>query len=186
MHGSKVTATPRTIPLTRLRVSGLAGSPTHGRLLAGGTSIPCRLGSGGIVRFKREGDGGTPVGRFRLLSLLVRQDRGFAPASRLPRRNIRPADSWCDAPECGSYNRFGAQPFNASHERLWRNDAIYDRLAVLDYNVMPRVKGRGSAIFFHLCATPGKPTAGCVAISAADMRRLLPRLSRHAVMIIQR
>ena len=59
---------------------------------------------------------------------------------------------------------------------MWRADHLYDLTFVLDQNFTRRAKGRGSAIFFHL-ARPGlTPTAGCVAISAADMRKLAPRL----------
>jgi L,D-peptidoglycan transpeptidase YkuD (ErfK/YbiS/YcfS/YnhG family) len=61
---------------------------------------------------------------------------------------------------------------------------LYDLTIVLDYNFARRKKGAGSAIFFHH-ARPGlTPTAGCVAIRAADMRKLLPRLSGEARMAI--
>jgi L,D-peptidoglycan transpeptidase YkuD (ErfK/YbiS/YcfS/YnhG family) len=69
-------------------------------------------------------------------------------------------------------------------DRMWRNDRLYDLTFVLDHNFSRRAKGRGSAIFFHL-ARPGlAPTAGCVAIAPADMRKLAPRLARRAVMAI--
>ena len=69
-------------------------------------------------------------------------------------------------------------------DRMWREDDLYDLIFVLDQNFTRRKKGAGSAIFFHL-ARPGlTPTAGCVAIRAADMRRLAPRLGAGAVMWI--
>ena len=52
---------------------------------------------------------------------------------------------------------------------------------VLDVNLMPRVKGGGSAIFFHLARPDFGPTAGCLAIGRRDMLRLLPRLSTETV-----
>jgi L,D-peptidoglycan transpeptidase YkuD (ErfK/YbiS/YcfS/YnhG family) len=55
---------------------------------------------------------------------------------------------------------------------------------VLDQNFSRRAKGRGSAIFFHLAPVGLTPTAGCVAISASDMRKIAPRLARGAVMAI--
>ena len=65
-------------------------------------------------------------------------------------------------------------------DRMWRDDALYDLTFVLDQNFTRRVQGRGSAIFFHL-ARPGlTPTAGCIAISGADMRKLAPKLARGA------
>jgi L,D-peptidoglycan transpeptidase YkuD (ErfK/YbiS/YcfS/YnhG family) len=76
-------------------------------------------------------------------------------------------------------------PFRFSHEEMWRQDELYDVVIVLDWNIAPRRKDRGSAIFFH-CARPDYgPTAGCVAIAPADMRRLLPRLARNVVMDIR-
>jgi L,D-peptidoglycan transpeptidase YkuD (ErfK/YbiS/YcfS/YnhG family) len=67
---------------------------------------------------------------------------------------------------------------------MWREDHLYDLTFVLDQNFSRRAKGRGSAIFFHLARDGLAPTAGCVAISAADMRKLAPRLARGAVMVI--
>ena len=67
---------------------------------------------------------------------------------------------------------------------MWREDHLYDLTFVLDQNFSRRAKGSGSAIFFHL-ARPGlTPTAGCVAISGADMRKLAPRLARGVIMEI--
>jgi L,D-peptidoglycan transpeptidase YkuD (ErfK/YbiS/YcfS/YnhG family) len=67
---------------------------------------------------------------------------------------------------------------------MWREDHLYDLVFVLDQNFSRRAKGRGSAIFFHLARVALTPTAGCVAISAADMRKLAPRLARHTIMVI--
>jgi L,D-peptidoglycan transpeptidase YkuD (ErfK/YbiS/YcfS/YnhG family) len=67
---------------------------------------------------------------------------------------------------------------------MWRADQLYDTLIILDYNLIVRNKGRGSAIFFHLAGETLSATAGCVAISRNDMRRLLPRLGRHTVVTI--
>ncbi|MFD0938172.1 L,D-transpeptidase catalytic domain protein, partial [Methylobacterium trifolii] len=55
---------PKMVPTTLacLRVDALAGDQGRGRLLADGSVIACALGAGGIVRRKREGDGGSPHG----------------------------------------------------------------------------------------------------------------------------
>jgi L,D-peptidoglycan transpeptidase YkuD (ErfK/YbiS/YcfS/YnhG family) len=67
---------------------------------------------------------------------------------------------------------------------MWREDHLYDLTFVLDQNFSRRAKRLGSAIFFHF-ARPGlTPTAGCVAISSADMLKLAPRLARGATMTI--
>ena len=68
---------------------------------------------------------------------------------------------------------------------MWRGDGLYDVVLVLDYNLHPRVRGRGSAIFFHIAPKNFSPTAGCVAIRLEEMRRLLPRLNNICVMVVQ-
>ena len=66
-----------------------------------------------------------------------------------------------------------------------RTDGKYDIVGVLDWNVCPRIRRRGSAIFFHINDEPAKGTEGCVALTRAQMRRLLPRLSRRLVMHVR-
>ena len=71
------------------------------------------------------------------------------------------------------------------HEKLWRADRLYDLVIVLDYNIRPRRKSRGSAIFLH-CARPDfAPTEGCVALRPDDLRRLLPRLAKKVRLTIR-
>src|SRR3546814_19709072 len=48
------------------------------------------------------------------------------------------------------YNRLVRLPFAASHERMWRDDGLYDLVVEIGYNDMPPVPGLGSAIFLHL------------------------------------
>jgi L,D-peptidoglycan transpeptidase YkuD (ErfK/YbiS/YcfS/YnhG family) len=97
---------------------------------------------------------------------------------------MRKDQGWCEAPDDPCYNRPVRLPAPSVTDRMWREDDLYDVAIVLDYNVTRRKKGAGSAIFFHH-ARPGlTPTAGCVAIRHDDMRKLLPRLSRDAVMKI--
>jgi L,D-peptidoglycan transpeptidase YkuD (ErfK/YbiS/YcfS/YnhG family) len=69
---------------------------------------------------------------------------------------------------------------------MQRADHLYDACLVLDWNIAPRKRGRGSAIFFHLARPGYKPTEGCVAISRRDMERLLPHLSRRTVLKVVR
>jgi L,D-peptidoglycan transpeptidase YkuD (ErfK/YbiS/YcfS/YnhG family) len=44
---------------------------------------------------------------------------------------------------------------------------------VIEYNTKPVVKGKGSAIFFHLSDEKHTPTSGCVAIEENDMLNYL-------------
>ncbi len=160
-----------------ISVMSLPGNPRQGRLLAGNLRVPCALGKGGVSSRKREGDGATPVGHFMLRKLWYRSDKGLRPNSGLPQRSIRPTDGWCDAPGHSRYNRPVRVPFAASHERLWRDDHVYDVVIEIGWNDFPAVAGRGSAIFLHLARGGYPPTEGCVAISARDMRKLLPLIS---------
>jgi L,D-peptidoglycan transpeptidase YkuD (ErfK/YbiS/YcfS/YnhG family) len=171
--------------LRRLRVTSLPGRRMQGRLSAGTNVIRCALGPAGIVAAKREGDGATPKGRFAILYGRFRPDQKLRPGmlNMAPQRRD---DGWSDDIRSGQYNRPVRLPQRLSHEAMWRKDHLYDVVFVLDYNIRPRVISRGSAIFFHLAKPDYAPTAGCVAISAADMRRLLPRLSRRATIIIEK
>jgi len=170
--------------LASLRVRPAAGDRARGWLTAGNLCIPCALGPAGIRRRKREGDGATPAGRFRLLWALYRPDRKRPPPGGVPMRVLRHDAGWCEEPRSPCYNRPVRLPFALACDSMWRDDNLYDLTFVLDYNFTRRRKGAGSAIFFHV-ARPGlTPTAGCVAIRAADMRRLAPRLSANAVMTI--
>ena len=76
-------------------------------------------------------------------------------------------------PGHADYNRAVTLPHPARHEALWRDDAVYDLIGVLDWNRAPVARGRGSAIFLHL-ARPGlDPTEGCVALPERELRGLL-------------
>jgi L,D-peptidoglycan transpeptidase YkuD (ErfK/YbiS/YcfS/YnhG family) len=170
--------------LATLRVLSRPGSRARGWLVAGPFRIACALGPAGIVRKKREGDGGTPAGRFRLLWGYFRPDRKRPPAGGPPLKAMRRDSGWCEDPSSARYNRPVRLPAKDCTDRMWREDNLYDLTFVLDQNFSRRAKGRGSAIFFHLARPNLTPTAGCVAISAADMRKLAPRLAANASMWI--
>lgn len=133
----------------------------------------CALGKGGVSGDKREGDGATPVGCFEMKRVLYRADRGGTPETALPVRAIRPTDGWCDDPADSRYNLPVQLPYPARHERLWRDDGLYDIVVVLGHNDAPVVAGAGSAIFLHVARADYAPTEGCVAVAVADLRALL-------------
>ncbi len=146
--------------------------------------MACALGPAGIVRRKREGDGGTPAGVFPLLWGYFRPDRPRPQAGGAPLRAMRPDTGWCEAPESPRYNRPVRLPAKDCTDRMWREDRLYDLCYVLDQNFTRRAKGAGSAIFFHIARAGLTPTAGCVAISLQDMRKLAPLLARGARMLV--
>ncbi|OQM77140.1 L,D-transpeptidase family protein [Manganibacter manganicus] len=170
-----------------LTVHARPGKPQQGLLRAGKLVFPCALGRGGIVSAKREGDGGTPLATMRILSGYFRNDH-FAGArrTRLAMTTIGPDLGWCEVPDDRNYNRPVRIPYGASHERMRRDDRLYDVCLVLDWNIRPRLRGRGSAIFFHLARPGYTPTQGCVAVSERTMARLLPLLSARTMVKVVR
>ncbi len=166
----------KTMLLAALRVRARPGRRTQGWLIAGPLALPVALGRGGIKANKREGDGGTPRGTFTLRRLWWRADRVPRPRTGLPVRRIRPSDGWCEDPNDRRYNRPVNVPKNSTADRLWRTDALYDLIIEISHNTRPRVTGRGSAVFVHIARQKFAPTAGCVALQADTLRRLVERL----------
>lgn len=148
---------------------------SDGRLLIDGEPVRCALGKGGVIPAadKREGDGATPLGVWPIRRVLYRPDRGAAPVTGVPVAPLAPDDGWCDDPADPAYNRPVRLPYPASHERMWREDGVYDLVVVLAHNDDPPEPGMGSAIFLHLAREDFSPTEGCVALSRPDLLRLL-------------
>ncbi len=154
-------------------VRGLSRARSQGKLHLGGRYFLCALGRGGRRPKKQEGDGVTPKGRWSIRQVFYRPDRIIRPSTALPVTPLTPSMGWCDAPSDANYNRLVSLPFSDSHEKLWRQDNLYDLVAVLGYNDRPRARGRGSAIFLHLARKGYTPTEGCIAVSQWDMLRIL-------------
>jgi L,D-peptidoglycan transpeptidase YkuD (ErfK/YbiS/YcfS/YnhG family) len=176
--GARRTAFKRAPPraVSVIRVRRRPGARSEAILLAGGCAIAAVLGRTGIRADKREGDGATPRGRFRLVRLWWRADRLPRPRSRLAARRIEPALAWCEDPGDRRYNRPFRRSAKEPGDRLWREDHLYDLVIELSHNSRPRVAGRGSAVFLHVARPDRSPTAGCVALAAADLRRVLARV----------
>jgi L,D-peptidoglycan transpeptidase YkuD (ErfK/YbiS/YcfS/YnhG family) len=145
---------------------------------------PAALGRTGIRTLKREGDGGTPLGRFPVRQVLYRADRVPRPRTQLPVQAIRDRDGWCDDPADRNYNRPITLPSRRSAEGLKRADHLYDLVLVLGYNDQPRVKGKGSAIFVHLARPDYSPTEGCIALTQHDLTMLVAELRRGSSIMV--
>jgi L,D-peptidoglycan transpeptidase YkuD (ErfK/YbiS/YcfS/YnhG family) len=166
----------RQLVFSVIRVRRRPAGRSHGLLLAGRHAIPVVLGRAGIAADKREGDGATPRGRFRLIRLWWRADRLPRPGTRLPVRRIDSGLAWCEDPTNRRYNRPFRRSANEPGDRLWREDSLYDLVIELSHNTRPRVVGRGSAVFVHVARPDRSGTAGCVALEAKDLRHLIGRL----------
>jgi L,D-peptidoglycan transpeptidase YkuD (ErfK/YbiS/YcfS/YnhG family) len=174
--------TGRGRPPTVWTVRRRPGRRLHHGLLDTGTAVfTCVLGRAGISACKREGDGATPRGRLKVLGGYRRRDR--LPLGRRYRglKAIDAHEGWCDDQHHPAYNRPVRLPLSRSHESMRRNDRLYDICLVLDWNVMPRARWRGSAIFFHLARADLGPTEGCIAVEPAIMDALLRRIHSRTV-----
>jgi len=166
-------------------VRALGPGATVGWLTCANLTVRCALGRSGIRSVKREGDGATPRGTFRLESAFYRRDRLCRPLTGLALAPTRPADGWCDAPADRNYNRRVAHPYPASAEHLWRRDGLYDAVVVIGYNRMPRGRGKGSAIFMHVAEQGFRPTEGCIALARRDLEKVLARIGPRTRLMIR-
>jgi len=154
-------------------------------LEAAGVRYACRIGRAGATVDKREGDLKSPVGSFAMRWCYWRPDKcAQPPATLLPLMEIGPNDGWCDDPAHPLYNQPVTLPFEGRHEKLWREDDVYDLVIPLGYNDDPPHAGKGSAIFMHLMRPDGVGTEGCVALQRADLLALLPRFSTATMVTI--
>lgn len=159
-----------------LIVEAKAGE-TRGVARLGDLAFPCALGRAGILDPKREGDGGTPAGRFALRRLLYRADRVARIETRLPASHLEPDDGWCDDPADPAYNQPVKLPYPGRHERMWLDSALYDLVVVIGHNDDPIVPGAGSAVFLHVARDDWGPTEGCIAFRCDHLLRLLGLLA---------
>jgi L,D-peptidoglycan transpeptidase YkuD (ErfK/YbiS/YcfS/YnhG family) len=151
-------------------------APEGARLNWGVGEKRAAIGPAGIAVKGGEGDGITPRGHFPVREIFYRADRIAAPHTPLPLRRIALDDGWCDAPDDPYYNRLVKLPYPASAEHMWREDHLYDLVAVLGYNDDPVLPGKGSAIFLHLAKPDYSPTQGCVALAYGDLLEAIEQL----------
>lgn len=150
---------------------------------AGTMFFKCEIGNNGATYGKSEGDQRTPKGKFKVNSAFFRADRIKRPATLVKTRQLNWSDIWSDDATSFMYNRLGKAPANYRHEKLWAFGHEYDLLLVIQYNTRPRVLRRGSAIFMHQKSGSGY-TAGCVALEASDLRKLLQRVKANFTIVI--
>ena len=141
--------------------------------------VKCSLGKRGIGVKKREGDLITPRGTFKITKLLYRKERVRNLKTNLKKNIIYKSMGWCDDARSKNYNKLIKLPFKYSFERLYRKDNIYDIILVLDFNMNPIKKYKGSAIFIHVAKNNYKKTKGCIAIKKKDFIPLLRKINKR-------
>lgn len=160
------------------------GNGAQARIALSQCVRPAALGRSGMRAMKREGDGGTPIGRFAVRQVLYRADRIARPRTALPVRATRADDGWCEDPTDRNYNRLVKLSPRSTADRLRREDHLYDLVLVLGYNDRPRISGKGSAIFVHLARPGFTPTAGCIALSPHDLLTLLREVRADSKIVV--
>ena len=140
--------------------------------------MKCAIGKKGIGIKKKEGDLITPTGQFKIKYILYRKER-VKISTKLKKIIIKKNMAWCDDPKSSDYNKLVKLPFAYSHEKLFRKDNIYDIILVLNYNMSPVKKKKGSAIFIHIAKKDFKKTEGCVAIRKPSLIKLVKEMNSN-------
>lgn len=161
----------------------------------GNDSVQCSMGRSGIKKDKKEGDGATPEGEFKLLYAYYRPDKFTEEikTAGLQMHALAADNVWCDDVRSKFYNQLiklselekhfidGKVP---SHEELWRTDNLYDIIVVIDYNINPIIEGKGSAIFLHIAKPDYAPTAGCVGLTKEHLLKFLETCTAETTLTI--
>ena len=138
--------------------------------------VKCAIGKKGIGYKKKEGDLKTPVGLYKIKYLLYRKDRIKKIKTKLRKIIITKNMGWCDDPKSKSYNQLIRLPFNYTYEKLFRKENTYDLILVLNFNMNPVIKNKGSAIFIHVAKKKFNKTEGCVAITKQNLLNIIKNL----------
>ena len=139
----------------------------------------CALGKAGIGKKIREGDSITPRGIFKLVKVFYRADKIKNLKTPLKKIRIKKNMGWCDDPKSKFYNKLIILPINFGCEKLYRSDRLYDLVVVLNYNLNPIIKNKGSAIFIHVAKKTFKKTEGCIALNKENLINLLSVIRKN-------
>jgi L,D-peptidoglycan transpeptidase YkuD (ErfK/YbiS/YcfS/YnhG family) len=139
----------------------------------------CALGKNGIRQKEREGDFVTPKGKYKLIKIYYRADRIKKIRSPLKKIKIKKNMGWCDDVNSKYYNKQIKINKKISHEKLYRKDNVYDIVVVLNYNINPIIKGKGSAIFLHVAKKNYKKTQGCIALKKSELLNLVSKIKKN-------
>jgi len=138
----------------------------------------CALGEAGIKKKKKEGDNITPKGEFKIIKVYYRDDKIKNITTSIKKLKIKKNTGWCDDPNSKFYNKQIKLPSKFSHEKLYRNDNLYDLILVSNYNMNPIIKNKGSAIFIHVAKNSYEKTKGCIALKKKHLIKLLSQIKK--------
>ena len=139
----------------------------------------CALGKAGIGKKKKEGDNITPLGLYKIVKIYYRKDRIKKISSKFKLIKITKNIGWCDDPNSEKYNQIINLPTKYSYEKLYRKDNVYDLILVLNYNMNPVIKNKGSAIFIHVAKREYQLTQGCIALKKGNLLKLISKINKN-------
>ena len=151
----------------------------------GNYKVKCAVGKRGIATKKKEGDLITPKGKFKIKYILYRKDRVYSLKTKIKKIIIKKNMAWCDDPKSKYYNQLIKLPSAFSFEKLYKKENIYDIILVLNFNMKPVIKNKGSAIFIHIAKENYKKTEGCVALKKKHLIKILQELERNSKVKIE-
>ena len=146
--------------------------------------LRCSIGKNGISYNKKEGDNKTPKGKFKFKYILYRKDLILKIKTNLKKIIIKKNMGWCDDPKSKYYNQLISTPFKYYYEKLWLKENIYDIVLIINYNLSPVIKKKGSAIFLHIAKNKYLYTKGCIAIKKKDMKLLISKIDKKTTLKI--
>ena len=139
----------------------------------------CALGKAGIKKKIMEGDNITPKGIFKIIKIYYRPDKIKEIKTLIKKIKIKKNMGWCDDIKSRFYNQQIKLPTKYSHEKLYRNDNLYDLIAVLNYNIDPIIKNKGSAIFLHIAKNSYQETKGCIALKKKHLIEIISKIKKN-------
>ena len=153
-------------------------------LIVGNYKVKCAIGKRGIGTKRKEGDLITPKGKFKVNYIMYRKDRIRNLKSKMKIIPIKKDMGQCNDASSHRYNKLIKFPFKYSAEKLYRKDSTYDIILVLNYNLNPIRKGKGSAIFIHIAKKNYKKTLGCIAVSKKDLKKIIKKINKSTTVNI--
>ncbi len=145
----------------------------------------CAVGKRGIGYKKKEGDLITPKGLYKIKYILYRKDRVKKIKSKIRKIIIRKNMGWCNDIRSNNYNKLIKLPTVYNHEKLYKKENFYDVILVLNFNMYPIIKNKGSAIFIHIAKKNYKKTEGCVAIKKMQLLKIIKELKKNTCVKIE-
>ena len=147
--------------------------------------VKCAVGKRGIGYKRKEGDLISPIGEYKIKFILYRKDRIEKIQTKLRKIVIKKTMGWCNDFSSKKYNQLISLPCIHKHEKLFKIENIYDIILVLNYNMKPIIKNKGSAIFIHVAKKNYKKTEGCIAIKKRELLKILKKINTNTKVMIE-